>query len=143
MVPSFSNRSSENGGGTAAYRNESNVKTRMPTCVSRALDVGGVEIGLNAEDPAAPLLLRADKTAGQPAALAYRVDGGAIANKSECFVSAINEEEGIKGGAEVLFAPTVATLEADIDAGPVLDRRRNGSRWWRFSQYISCQSTLR
>src|SRR5215469_4784639 len=106
---------------------------KIRRCRGRTLDIGGVEIGLKAEHPAAPLLLRADKTAGQPAALAYGADAGVrgaakvarkLIRKSRRTFCA---KERIEIGAEVLFAPTIAALETDIDAGPVLDRRRKGS----------------
>src|SRR5262249_61834680 len=38
-------------------------------------------------------------------------------------------KKGSKAGLMSLFAPTVAALKTDIDAGPVLDRRRR--RWRR------------
>src|SRR5262249_5678331 len=112
------------------------INNLTSSCAGRPLDIGSVEIGLKAEHPAAPLLLRADKTAGQPAALAYGADGGVSgATRSKIARELISAEsrrttcakEGIESGAEVLFAPTIAALETDIDAGPVLDRRR--SRW--------------
>src|SRR5262249_28574579 len=36
-------------------------------------------------------------------------------------------EEGIESLIETLIAPTVSALAADIDAGPILNRR-----WWRW-----------
>jgi hypothetical protein len=97
----------------------------------RALDIGGVEISLKAEHPVAPLLLHAGKTAEQPAALLYGADGGVRkAIRPGKFVV----EERIEGGLEGLFAPTVSALEADIDAGPVLNRP-----WRRQNRICICR----
>jgi hypothetical protein len=79
------------------------------------------------------LFLNAGKGAGQPAALVYGADCGighrreAQPRLDEAFESdPFRFSERIEGGVEVLFAPTVSALDADIDARPVLNRRRNG-----------------
>ena len=51
------------------------IKRRRCKCNPRPLEIGGVEVSLNAEYPAAPLLLCTGETAEQPALLLGGLDG--------------------------------------------------------------------
>lgn len=85
--------------------------------------------------PAAPLFLCTEEAAEQRAALLYIAEGnigkellqrfhlietgGRAHSQREVAAEAIAGDDGI----EILVAPSVAVLDADIDAGPVRNRR--------------------
>src|SRR5262249_53343550 len=75
-----------------------------------------------------------------PEAVAVVLKGIPVAGKAEGVVRG-EKERNI--ATKALMAPTVAALDTDIDAGPVLDRRRKRSRWRCFSQYIGRRSHVR
>src|SRR6516164_7783783 len=128
--------------------------------------MGIVDRPFKAEYPAAPLLLHAEEAADHPAALIVARGGeigqakaveiileiiefvslavvvvGAVA-PAGCARRITRSEAERRTGVDALMPPAVATLNADIDAGPVLDRRRQRSGRLHWHTHIGRRSTL-